>query len=190
MNTVAMVLSLAGLTLIGALPRLFFRPGRFNLGWWITASPFFLTAATLIAGMVGVLDPLAPALPTAEPVSVLLSAMSILLVGFTLDSHREPVSLWHQDEQAPRDIVTRGAYARIRHPFYAAFLVALLAATLAFPHWITIGCLIFAGVQLNRTAAGEEQRILISSSGREYAAYRERTGRFFPRIGIRRRATA
>ena len=183
MNTAVLVLDLANLALIGALPRVFFRPGRLNRRWWLTASPFFVAAATLGAGVMGFIEPVSPGLLLADLASVLLSVGSILLIGFTLGTHREPVSLWHQEGERPGAIVTRGAYAKIRHTFFAAFLLALLAVASAFPHWITFISLAFACVQLNRTAAAEEKMLLQSEVGREYAVYVARTGRFFPPIG-------
>lgn len=54
--------------------------------------------------------------------------------------------------------MTYGPYRWVRHPFYAAFLLAL-----------------------NRTAAREERRLLGSPFGPAYAEYLRRTGRFVPK---------
>jgi protein-S-isoprenylcysteine O-methyltransferase Ste14 len=182
MNAPILGLCLVNLALIGALPRIFFRPGRLNLQWWITAGPFFTMAGLLIAALFGSLSGPLPPSDARAFLAATLCASSILLIGFTLGTHREPVSLWQQEDDAPMRLVTHGAYARIRHPFYTAFLLALLGATLALPHPLAAIVFLFACVQLNRTAAREEARLLRSTFGREYAGYLSATGRFLPLV--------
>ena len=182
MNPAVLFLCLLNLGLIGALPRVFFRPGRLNPAWWATAAPFFSAAGVLGAGLAGVLVPVLPASPLRDGFAVILCAASVGLIGFTLGTHREPLSLWHQQEDAPARLVTWGAYSRVRHPFYLSFLLALLGCVAAFPHAATAALLLYACVQLNRTAAREERRLLASAFGAEYAAYLSRTGRLLPRL--------
>jgi protein-S-isoprenylcysteine O-methyltransferase Ste14 len=167
------------LGLIALLPRLFFRRGRLNLAWWLTAAPFGVAGAALFAHVVRQGAALHPAAGLGATV---LAAGSILLIGVTLGSHAEPVSLWHQPDDAPRGLVTHGAYARIRHPFYAAFLLALGACALAAPGALTGVALAWAVVQLRRTALREERRLLASAAGTAYGEYMQRTGRFVPRL--------
>jgi protein-S-isoprenylcysteine O-methyltransferase Ste14 len=93
------------------------------------------------------------------------------------------VALWHQRDDAPQHIVTWGAYRRIRHPFYAAFLLILAGAFLFAPSLGTAATLAFGALQLNRTAAGEERRLAASAFGADYRTYVARTGRFLPRLG-------
>lgn len=176
--------SLAGLALMGCLPVVFFRRGRLTPGWWMTAAPFLLAAATLVAAGVGALTPgIRPGLPWAlvlQGTSVVLVVFAAALMGLAAGSHAAPVSLWHQEEDPPARITTGGAYARIRHPFYSAFLLLLLACVLAFPHVLTLATWIWAAVRLDRTAAREERRLLASSHGTPYRAYMRDTGRFVP----------
>lgn len=186
MNTwPALFLGLLNLALIGALPRIFFRPGRLTRQWWLTASPFFASALALFAALGGWTAPQLTLSPAAGAVAVTLHAGSILLIGYTLGTHREPLSLWHQPLDTPRHIVTHGAYARVRHPFYSAFLLALLGSAIAWPHWITALALAAGFAQLDRTAAREEAALAESEFGPLYRAYVSRTGRFWPRTGRR-----
>ena len=184
MTTTVFVLLYCNLSLIGSLPRLFFRAdGKFNLKWWLTAAPFFLSGLGLLLCQTGVLTPLFPGYPVwRESIAVILAACSIGLIGFTLGSHRIPLALWHQDNDAPASLVTHGAYARIRHPFYSAFLLCLIAAALACPHPVTLACVGFSAVMLNLTAAREEKNLLASDFGAAYRAYLQRSGRFLPRL--------
>jgi len=186
MSTILATLLLFNLAFIGALPRVFFRNGKLNLSWWLTATPFFTASAVVVFTATGIL---APSLPESALLSsglwiaaTLLSAASIALIALTCGTHRRPISLWHQKNDGPEGIVTEGPYARVRHPFYAAFLLALCAVALAVPHVSTLVVLVFGFVVLNRTAAHEERRLCSSAFGEEYRAYIERTGRFHPRL--------
>lgn len=184
----ATLLLLLNLLYIGMLPRVFFRKdGRFNPMWWATAVPFVASTAYLLADIWGAARPVIAA-GTAlgawlELASVPLSVASIALISFTLGTHRAPVSLWHQDNDTPAAIVTHGAYRRIRHPFYAAFLLTLLAALVHSPHPVTMLALAHGCAILNATAAREEKRLADSPFGADYSAYTKRTGRFLPKWG-------
>ena len=188
MNESVLVLYLLNLIFIGVLPRVFFKKdGRFNLMWWLTASPFVLCTLFLILSFVGYLPRLSgekSSLATVlELISVPFSVASIALIFFTLGTHRIPIALWHQDNDAPNHIVTYGAYRAIRHPFYASFLLALFGALVFCPTWGTLATFVEAFVILNLTAAREERRLSASEFGAEYQEYMRRTGRFWPRLG-------
>ena len=53
MSEIAVVVCLIALALVGALPRIFFRRGRLNGRWWLTAAPFVVAGATLAASLAG-----------------------------------------------------------------------------------------------------------------------------------------
>ncbi|MFI9103445.1 methyltransferase family protein [Streptomyces fildesensis] len=186
MNKPALFLLLLNFAVIGALPRVFFRSdGRFNLKWWLTALPFGLSPL-FVAGSTAVgWEPITPDSwrTGLTLVAVALNAVSIALIFLTLGTHRIPVALWHQENDDPRHIVTHGAYGLIRHPFYAAFLLAFLSGAVLFPHAITLALFCYGFVALNTTAAQEEQRLSGSEFGVEYRRYLARTGRFLPRPG-------
>lgn len=181
------LLALHGLThaAIGLLPRLFFQRGRLTPRWWITAAPFIANGAILALAVVGLAPAAAPAgsglaaLGATASVACALGAVALLF--FTLGTHRVPLALWHQADDAPHHIVTWGAYARIRHPFYAAFILALLGAFALLPSWATAATLLAGVLQLDRTAAREESRLAASAFGAEYRTYMTQTGRFVPR---------
>jgi protein-S-isoprenylcysteine O-methyltransferase Ste14 len=188
----ALLLGLANLMMIGLLPRIFFRRGRLTAGWWWTALPFLGAAAALLAAAAGFARPWTGALAgPREVAAVAAHAGSLLWIGYTLGTHQRPLSLWHQRDDRPEHLVTWGAYARVRHPFYLGFLVALVGCALAFPHPVTVAALVYAAVRLERTAAREERAFLESPLASEYRRYRQRTGRLLPalrRAAVRRRA--
>lgn len=182
MSDVAVIVCLVALVVIGALPRMFFRRGRLNARWWLTAAPFGIAAGTLLASLFGWTE--SPTGPAAREVAAWLALAAALaglaLIRWTLRTHLRPVSLWHQPDDRPDELVTRGAYAHVRHPFYASFLLILGACALALPHVLTLLALVAGFVQLNRTAAREERRLL-EAFGHHYAEYMRRSGRFLPR---------
>jgi len=187
MNESLLLIYLLNFIFIGLLPKLFFRKdGSYNLMWWLTASPFFLCTVFLLLSFAGYLPRLSgyetSSARILELVSVPFTLTSVALIFFTLGTHRIPIALWHQDNDAPQHIVTYGAYRWIRHPFYASFLLALFGALVFCPQWGTLATFIQGFVILNVTAAREEKRLCASQFGAEYADYMRRTGRFLPRF--------
>jgi len=189
MNDGLLLLYLLNFAFVAALPRIFFKQGLFNLRWLLTAAPYLVSPAALIAARAGLLPSWLPPdsrlQATAQLLSVPLSGLSIFLMALTMGTHKIPIALWHQSDDAPQSIVTWGPYARLRHPFYASFLCVLLGALLFCPNAGTLASFLYAFVLLEWTARREERRLCSSEYGQEYAAYMQRTGRFFPRLSHR-----
>jgi protein-S-isoprenylcysteine O-methyltransferase Ste14 len=76
--------------------------------------------------------------------------------------------------------VTRGPYARIRHPSYTGLLLIVAGFGLAVGNWLSLAlCLLLplpAVVWRIRVEEAELERVL----GEAYAAYRARTARLVP----------
>lgn len=181
------ILLLLNLAFIGILPRIFFRAdGRFNWKWWMTAFPFLLATISVFADLFGYLSAMilyqGQFQLLMSCVTVVMSVGSAVLMAFTLGTHRIPLALWHQNNDQPKEIVTWGAYKRIRHPFYSSFLLCLIAAFFLVPHLLTGVALIYGFLILNYTAAKEEQKLSQSAYGDHYVAYIRSTGRFFPKV--------
>ncbi len=170
---------------VGILPRIFFRgDGRYNLMWFITAGPIFLNAIVIFLAQFGFIPGEALILNSTVQsiVPAILSTVSVGLISYTLGTHRVPLALWHQKNDAPVNIVTWGAYKRIRHPFYTSFILLQIASLIAFPHIVTGIGLIWCVSILNATAAREERNLSQSQFGDEYKAYMPKTGRFIPKL--------
>lgn len=176
----------ANLAMIGVLPRVFFRRGgRLHLRWWMTAAPFLVCGLAQVVHLAGWIRPLGlgSGAPVLRGIGVVMSAGSIALIWYAVGTHRIPPALWHQDDDEPHEIVTWGPYRRVRHPFYAAFLVALVAGALITPHVATFAAALYGAAALDATARREERRLRMGSLAAEYAAYVRGTGRFAPRLG-------
>ena len=78
-------------------------------------------------------------------------------------------------------LVTNGPYRWVRHPFYDAAALCVLAGSLVAANWFLFltGGLAFI-LMIVRTRTEEEK--LLARFGDAYRAYTERTGRFLPRI--------
>jgi protein-S-isoprenylcysteine O-methyltransferase Ste14 len=171
---------------IGLLTMAFFRPGaQRNARWWATATPHVLCPVLLVAARAAGLSPVTPRRwsTVLDLAAVALSMSSIALMYFAWGTHRVRLAHFHQPGDEPVEVVTWGAYAWIRHPFYTSYFLLYLAAVACFPYWGTIALFVYMVVALNATAAGEERRLSASAFGAEYRAYMARTGRFLPRPG-------
>jgi protein-S-isoprenylcysteine O-methyltransferase Ste14 len=179
------VLVLANFAMIGALPRVFFRQGRLHARWWLTAAPLFACASLQVASFAGILDAYDPGRlrSAAAGAAAVLDAGSIALLWYAVGTNRIPLALWHQDGDEPREIVSWGAYRRVRHPFYASFLLATAAGFALTPHPATLVTFVYTALALDLTARREERRLAASARGAEYRDYMSRTGRFLPRLG-------
>ena len=78
-------------------------------------------------------------------------------------------------------LVTSGPYRWVRHPFYLAFGLIIVADSLATANWFLAltGGITFALIFI-RTKKEEEN--LIKRFGDDYRRYQDRTGKLFPRL--------
>lgn len=187
MDTGVLILLCLNFIYTALLPVVFFKKdGGLNWKWLATSLPFGICPLSLIASYNGFLPRLTgvdtPWGSFSNALPVLLSAVSIGLISYTLGTHKIPIALWHQENDAPKGIVTYGAYRWIRHPFYASFILAFISAFVYSPQVVTIACLIYGLAALNLTADREEKRLCQSDFGDEYKLYMERTGRFLPKF--------
>ena len=81
-------------------------------------------------------------------------------------------------------LVTHGPYRWVRHPFYLAFAMAVIANSLvtANGYVAATGLAAFVAIVV-RTSI--EERNLMARFGRSYEEYMRTTGRFLPRVGQR-----
>jgi len=85
------------------------------------------------------------------------------------------------DGQAPGPLVSRGVYARVRHPIYSGMLLATAGIAGVTADLLSVAVAAAAAVGLPVQARLEEA-FLLSRHPQEYPGYLERTGRFWPRL--------
>jgi protein-S-isoprenylcysteine O-methyltransferase Ste14 len=90
------------------------------------------------------------------------------------------------DRLAPGPLVSRGLYARMRHPIYTGMLLATtgLAGLTADALSVAVATAAWVGLPVQ---ARLEEAFLLSRHPEEYPEYLARTGRFLPRIRTRTR---
>src|SRR5262249_38864240 len=79
-------------------------------------------------------------------------------------------------------LITSGPYRWVRHPFYDAAALGILANSLISANWFLLATGALAMVLLILRTRIEEEKLL-ARFGDSYQAYMAHTGRFFPRIG-------
>lgn len=118
------------------------------------------------------------------------AALGIVLYGAALGlfwsavgvNASRPLSIAFSTD-TPRHLVTTGPYARIRHPFYAAYLLAWIAGTLASGQpWLLV-TVAGMGALYVRAARLEEAKFAASPLAEAYRRYARRAGMFWPRFG-------
>ena len=109
-----------------------------------------------------------------------------MLLGYTLVFAGLALLItgWRQVYRAHSEgrLATSGLYALVQHPQYTGIMLAVFGQVV---HWPTIPTLVLFPViiALYVWLAKREERQLVAQFGEEYVRYRERTPRFFPRIG-------
>jgi protein-S-isoprenylcysteine O-methyltransferase Ste14 len=110
--------------------------------------------------------------PAAVGLGLLRASLAHLGASFT-DTAQVP--------QAGR-LVTDGPYRTIRHPYYAAAALLMIATSLLTANLLVAVAASFVwGLLWCRLP--EEERALEAAYGDQYRSYAARTGRFFPRLG-------
>jgi protein-S-isoprenylcysteine O-methyltransferase Ste14 len=79
------------------------------------------------------------------------------------------------------ELITTGPFSRVRHPIYTLSMIMILTTLLAVPIWPLLVATVLH-IALMHIKAGNEEDWMLRMHGDAYAGYRERTGRFFPRI--------
>jgi protein-S-isoprenylcysteine O-methyltransferase Ste14 len=76
-------------------------------------------------------------------------------------------------------LVTSGIFGWLRHPLYASLIWMFVGAALAYHNAAAMAAALLLFVPAMYYRSGQEEHLL-SERFPEYAAYRARTGRFFP----------
>jgi protein-S-isoprenylcysteine O-methyltransferase Ste14 len=120
--------------------------------------------------------------PAGWPVVCTLTVASLMLWAWTLHTARADPPTLAYTEDTPKVIFQSGPYRFVRHPFYSAYLLFWLAATLAAPGLVgALILLVLIAVYL-AAARHEEAKFARSDCAAGYEPYRGRAGMFLPRL--------
>ena len=147
-------------------------------GAWV-AQILFVFGGTVATWFVGLHHPISLA---TGIVAVILATGSVALYEWSRHTitRRQFGIAWGY--QVPDAVCDEGPYRFIRHPIYLSYMLAHLAALVAVPHWLTASICAVAAALFAHAAFDDERKLAASGISADYAAYRERTGMFLPKL--------
>jgi protein-S-isoprenylcysteine O-methyltransferase Ste14 len=125
----------------------------------------------------------APAI--AQLVGLVLGVISLWLFHRTVAASRDGALHFAFDVEHPVSLVTSGPYRYVRHPFYTSYLIFWAAIALGTWSIWAIPVLALIVAMYTIAARDEERKFANSPMAADYAAYRARTGMFWPKLGNR-----
>jgi protein-S-isoprenylcysteine O-methyltransferase Ste14 len=108
-------------------------------------------------------------------------AATLLFLSALEAARRVPLPRTFVDDPLPKALITGGPFALIRHPFYAAYSIAWLAAPVA-THGPLVTVFALAAIASYVVAARREERQLEERFGEAYRTYKLGTGMMLPSL--------
>ncbi len=171
------------LSFLWAIRRFFVSTGQTRPGMRAIAglgTPFALWHLVTLG--FAVTDP--PSAPGVVAAGVGLFALALVLFWSAVRANSaRPLTLAFSPD-APGHLVAWGPYRRVRHPFYASYALAWLGGALAGSHALLLVPFVVMGALYVRAARLEEAKFAQSPLAEAYAAYRARTGMFWPSLRV------
>ncbi|MCJ7646967.1 isoprenylcysteine carboxylmethyltransferase family protein [bacterium] len=85
-------------------------------------------------------------------------------------------------EHKPDKVITNGAFKQVRHPLYLASILTYLGMAISTLSLLSLGLFVGIFIFYNYLASYEE-KLLEEKFGEEYIKYKQKTGKWVPRIG-------
>jgi protein-S-isoprenylcysteine O-methyltransferase Ste14 len=102
----------------------------------------------------------------------LITAVYLFMSGHVVVAH----------EERPAFVVSTGAFRYVRHPLYLGAVLFYLGLTVSTASFISLMLLVIIFLFYNYIATYEE-RLMVKKFGGDYVSYKNRTGKWIPRIG-------
>lgn len=124
----------------------------------------------------------------AQPLAAQVSGLGLQLVSAALffaaiRASRQARLKFVFDAKGPDTLVETGPYRYIRHPFYTSYVMFWAGwAVATWSLWSLVPVLVLTVLYV-RAARGEEASFTGTGMAEAYAAYKARTGFFWPRLG-------
>jgi protein-S-isoprenylcysteine O-methyltransferase Ste14 len=119
----------------------------------------------------------------AQLVALVLEALALWLFFRTIAASRDGALHFAFDTDNPVSLVTAGPYRYVRHPFYTSYLIFWTGLAIGTWSLWAVPMLILMAVLYTVAARGEEAKFARTGMSDDYAAYRARTGMFWPKLG-------
>ena len=114
------------------------------------------------------------------PLSIRLVILVLALITGVYLSMSGHVVVAHGER--PNSVVSRGAFLYVRHPLYLAAILFYLGLTVSTASLISLAVLVVIILFYNYIASYEE-RLMETKFGEDYVRYKNRTGKWVPRVG-------
>ncbi len=117
-------------------------------------------------------------------ISLLASVIFAIAIGvfFSAKSAATIPLDFAMSNRTPFQLVTRGPYRHVRHPFYTSYRLAWVASLVQVQDWISFGIFWMMLAIYLKSAISEEKSFKNSQFKLEYLEYTNRTGMFFPSV--------
>lgn len=117
------------------------------------------------------------------PLYLRLVVLGLALVMATLLFRSGHIVVSHK--KRPNGVVETGAFQYVRHPLYLASILAYFGLTVSTASLFCVALLVGIWIFHNYLATYEE-RLLEAKFGEEYGKYKQKTGKWVPKIGTER----
>lgn len=97
-------------------------------------------------------------------------------------AQRHLAEQWRAGVEASDSLVTSGPFARVRNPFYLGCILASTSVLIVVPSLVALAGLVFHVVAAEIIVRGVEEAVLAEAHGADFSTYKQRTGRFIPRL--------
>jgi len=150
------------------------------IGETICAAGCLLSLIAPPLAMAGAVRPLRNDWPTAQGIGFAVT----LGLGTTLAlwAQRHLAGEWRAGVEASDHLVTTGPFARVRNPFYLGCFLASASIVAAVPSPVALVGLVVHIAAAEIIVRGVEEPILAQTHGTAFSNYKQRTGRFLPRL--------
>lgn len=119
--------------------------------------------------------------PTALAGALCFVCSKALFWRCVKENKNTPLTLAYSPD-LPSHVVRTGPYRWVRHPFYVSYLLGYIAGVLATGQPLLLAIVFGMGVIYYHAARTEEGKFARSPMRDAYAAYKARTGMFFPKF--------